>query len=129
MSRNILYYNEDNTLRCNARDIQTQSFTSFNNSTIDLQSGKYMISIDISATVTESFYDAIDNSTETFTDSPFFITIKINDSIQTFTIGQYTPICIHITRYLDIQSPAKITISSNYSDLQNIDIHVISERV
>lgn len=129
MSRNILYYNEDNTLRCNARDIQTQSFTSFNNSTIDLQSGKYMISIDISATVTESFYDAIDNSTETFTDSPFFITIKINDSIQTFTIGQYTPICIHITRYLELQSPAKITISSNYSDLQNIDIHVISERV
>lgn len=129
MSRNILYYNEDNTLRCNARDIQTQSFTSFNNSTIDLQSGKYMISIDISATVTESFYDAIDNSTETFTDSPFFITIKIDNSIQTFTIGQYTPICIHITRYLDIQSPAKITISSNYSDLQNIDIHVISERV
>lgn len=129
MSRNILYYNEDNTLRCNARDIQTQSFTSFNNSTIDLQSGKYMISINISATVTESFYDAIDNSTETFTDSPFFITIKINDSIQTFTIGQYTPICIHITRYLELQSPAKITISSNYSDLQNIDIHVISERV
>ena len=141
MSRNILYYNEDNTLRCNARDIQTQSFTSFNNSTIDLQSGKYMISIDISATVTESFYDAIDNSTETFTDSPFFITIKIGeanpsdlraslrDANQSFTIGQYTPICIHITRYLDIQSPAKITINSNYSDLQNIDIHVISERV
>lgn len=129
MSRNILYYNEDNTLRCNARDIQTQSFTSFNNSTIDLQSGKYMISIDISATVTESFYDAIDNSTETFTDSPFFITIKIDNSLQTFTIGQYTPICIHITRYLELQSPAKITISSNYSDLQNIDIHVISERV
>ena len=129
MSRNILYYNEDNTLRCNARDIQTQSFTSFNNSTIDLQSGKYMISIDISATVTESFYDAIDNSTETFTDSPFFITIKINDSIQTFTIGQYTPICIHITRYLDLQSPAKITISSNYSDLQNTDIHVITEKL
>lgn len=129
MSRNILYYNEDNTLRCNARDIQTQSFTSFNNSTIDLQSGKYMISIDISATVTESFYDAIDNSTETFTDSPFFITIKIDNSLQTFTIGQYTPICIHITRYLDLQSPTTITISSNYSDLQNVDIHVISERV
>lgn len=129
MSRNILYYNEDNTLRCNARDIQSQSFTSFNNSSIDLQSGKYMISIDISATVTESFYDAIDKSTEEFTESPFFIYIKIGTTVQSFTIGQYTPICIHITRYLDIQSPAKITISSNYSDLQNIDIHVISERV
>ena len=129
MSRNILYYNEDNTLRCNARDIQSQSFTSFNNSTIDLQSGKYMISIDISATVTDSFYDAIDKSTEEFTDSPFFIYIKVNDSTQSFTIGQYTPICIHITRYLDLQSPATISISSNYSDLQNIDIHVISERV
>ena len=127
MSRNILYYNEDNTLRCNARDIQSQSFTSFNNSTIDLQSGKYMISIDISATVTDSFYDAIDKSTEEFSDSPFFIYIKVNDSTQSFTIGQYTPICIHITRYLDLQSPATITISSNYSDLQNIDIHVISE--
>ena len=129
MSRNILYYNEDNTLRCNARDIQTQSFTSFNNSTIDLQSGKYMISIDISATVTESFYDAIDNSTETFTDSPFYISIAFAKSVQSFTIGQYTPICIHITRYLDLQSPTTITISSNYSDLQNVDIHVISERV
>lgn len=129
MSRNILYYNEENTLRCNARDIQSQSFTSFNNSTIDLQSGKYMISIDISATVTDSFYDAIDKSTEEFTDSPFFIYIKVNDSTQSFTIGQYTPICIHITRYLDLQSPATISISSNYSDLQNIDIHVISERV
>ena len=141
MSRNILYYNEDNTLRCNARDIQSQSFTSFNNSTIDLQSGKYMISIDISATVTDSFYDAIDKSTEECTDPPFFIYIKIgeanpkdlrasrSDAIQSFTIGQYTPICIHITRYLDLQSPATITISSNYSDLQNIDIHVISERV
>ena len=88
-----------------------------------------MISIDISATVTDSFYDAIDKSTEEFTDSPFFIYIKVNDSTQSFTIGQYTPICIHITRYLDLQSPATISISSNYSDLQNIDIHVISERV
>lgn len=129
MSRNILYYNEDNTLRCNARDIQTQSFTSFNNSTIDLQSGKYMISIDISATVTDSFYDAIDKSTEEFTDSPFYISIAFAKSVQSFTIGQYTPICIHITRYLDLQSPTTITISSNYSDLQNVDIHVISERV
>ena len=127
--RKYLYFNEDNTLRCGARDIQTHSFTSFNNSTIDLQSGKYMVSIDISATVTESFYDAIDKCTEEFTDSPFYIYIKINDSIQSFTIGQYTPICIHITQYLDLQSPATITISSNYSDLQNTDIHVISERV
>ena len=139
--RKYLYFNEDNTLRCNARDIQRHSFTSFNNSTIDLQSGKYMVSIDISATVTESFYDAIDASTEEFTDSPFYIYIKIgstnpsdlrasrSDATQSFTIGQYTPICIHITRYLDLQSPATITISSNYSDLQNTDIHVISERV
>lgn len=127
--RNILYYNEDNTLRCNARDIKTQSFTSFDNSTIDLQPGKYLIAIDISATVTDSFYDAIDKSTETFTDSPFYISIKIDNSVQSFTIGQYTPICIHITRYLDLQSPTTITISSNYSDLQNVDIHVISERV
>ena len=127
--RNILYYNEDNTLRCNARDIKSQSFTSFDNSTIDLQPGKYLIAIDISATVTDSFYDAIDKSTETFTDSPFYISIKIDNSVQSFTIGQYTPICIHITRYLDLQSPTTITISSNYSDLQNVDIHVISERV
>lgn len=139
--RKYLYFNEDNTLRCGARDIQTHSFTSFNNSTIDLQSGTYMVSIDISATVTESFYDAIDKSTEEFTDSPFYIYIKIgeanpsdlrasrSDAIQSFTIGQYTPICIHITQYLDLQSPATITISSNYSDLQNVDIHVISEQV
>lgn len=139
--RNILYYNEDNTLRCNARDIKTQSFTSFDNSTIDLQPGKYIVSIDISATVTDSFYDAIDKSTEEFTDSPFYISIAFakanpsdlrasrSDAIQSFTIGQYTPICIHITRYLDLQSPTTITISSNYSDLQNVDIHAISERV
>ena len=127
--RNILYFNEDNILRCGARDIQTHSFTSFNNSTINLQSGKYMVSIDISATVTESFYDAIDASTEEFTDSPFYISIAFAKSIQSFTIGQYTPICIHITRYLDLQSPATITVSSNYSDLQNVDIHVISEQV
>ena len=128
-ARSYLYFNEDNTLRCGARDIQTQSFTSFNNSTIELQSGKYMITIDISATVTDSFYDAIDTSTEQFTDSPFSIFIKIGSTTQSFTIGQYTPINIHITRYLDLKDTTKIGFSSNYSDLQNIDIHVITERV
>ena len=85
--RKYLYFNEDNTLRCNARDIQRHSFTSFNNSTIDLQSGKYMVSIDISATVTESFYDAIDASTEEFTDSPFYITSR--------SVPQILRICAH----------------------------------
>lgn len=128
-ARMYMYFNEDNTLRCGARDIQTQSFTSFNNSTIKLQSGKYMVTIDISATVTDSFYDAIDASTEHFTDSPFSIFIKIGSTSQSFTIGQYTPINIHITRYLDLKETTEIAFTSNYSDLQNTDIHVITERV
>ena len=127
--RNLLYY-EDNTLQCNARDVQTKTFTSFNNCTIDLQSGKYMISIDITATVTEAFYDAIDKSNEVFTDSPFSISIIINDSVSSFTIGQYTPISIHMTRCLNLtDSISKITINSDYTELQNIDISVTTERV
>ena len=126
---NYLYYNENNTLRCGTRNIETKSFTSFNNSTIDLLSGRYMITIDISANVSESFYDEIDKSTDYFIDSPFSVFIKIGEESQSFTIGQYTPVNIHITRYINLQKNAKITISSNYSDFQNTNIHVTTERV
>ena len=126
---NYLYYNENNDLRCNARKIETSVFSSFNNSIIELLSGKYLIAIDISANLSESFYDAIDRSTDTFTDSPFSIFIKIGTSIQSFTIGQYTPVNIHVTRFVEVDKPEKVSITSNSQDLKNINIHITTERL
>ena len=126
---NYLYYNENNDLRCNARKIETSVFSSFNNSIIELLSGKYLIAIDISANVTEEFYNAIDKSTDTFTDSPFSIFIKIGSSIQSFTIGQYTPVNIHVTRLIDVEKTEKVSITTNTQDLKNINIHVTTERL
>lgn len=126
---NYLYYNENNDLRCDPRKIETSIFTSFNNSVIELLSGKYVISIDISANLPESFYDAIDNNTGSFTESPFSIFIKINNSIQSFTIGQYTPVNIHVTRYLEVDKSTKVSISTDFQELKNINIHLVTERV
>ena len=128
---NYLYYNDSNTLRCGSRKIDTKQFNNFDNTILTFEAGKYIISIDISANVTEEFYTLIDQSKDHFIDSPFNIYIKIGDSTQSFTIGQYTPVNIHITKYVEFQKFSKVSISSSLEKkvFSNIDINVVTEQL
>lgn len=127
--RNFLYFNQDGTLRCKTRDITTETFTRFDDSILKLSTGKYIVYISIHADVDESFYTAIDESDEWFTDSPFYITITIGENVQTYHLCQYTPIDIQLTKVLDIQEDTNIVIQSNYTKYTAVKIDTVVEKL
>ena len=128
-TRSYLYFNEEGNLRCKPRTITTNNFSTFDDSQIKLTAGKYAIHIGIQANVDEQFYNAIDESTEYFTESPFYISVSIGESVQKYQLAQYTPIHIHMMKVIELADTTVLSIQSNYDKYTQVNIETIVEKL
>lgn len=122
----------DSTVFVKTNNVLHFNFDSLDNSTINIPKGNYIAHIHTQFLNNDICFLDKFNSIEEVLNNPYKINVNINDTnVDSMLLLSTTdPLIIYNTSLpISVNENAKLTISSNYDNMQVIKIHIILEEI
>ena len=122
----------DGTVFVKTNNVLHFNFDSLDNSTINIPKGNYIAHIHTQLLNNDLCFLDKFNSIEEVLSSPYTIDVSINDTTidSMLLLSTTDPLIIYNTSIpISVNENAKLTISSNYDNMQVIKIHIILEEI
>ena len=122
----------DGTVFVKTNNVLHFNFDSLDNSTINIPKGNYIAHIHTQFLNNDICFLDKFNSIDEVLNNPYKINVNINDTTidSMFLLSTTDPLIIYNTSIpISVNENAKLTISSNYDNMQVIKIHIILEEI
>ena len=122
----------DGTVFVKTNNVLHFNFDSLDNSTINIPKGNYIAHIHTQFLNNDICFLVKFNSIEEVLSSPYTIDVSLNDTnVDSMMLLSTTdPLIVYNTSIpISVNENAKLTISSNYDNMQVIKIHIILEEI
>ena len=122
----------DGTVFVKTNNVLHFNFDSLDNSTINIPKGNYIAHIHTQFLNNDICFLDKFNSIDEVLNNPYKINVNINDTTidSMLLLSTTDPLIIYNTSIpISVNENAKITISSNYDNMQVIKIHIILEEI
>ena len=122
----------DSTVFVKTNNVLHFNFDSLDNSTINIPKGNYIAHIHTQFLNNDICFLDKFNSIEEVLNNPYKINVNINDTTvdSMMLLSTTDPLIIYNTSIpISVNENAKLTISSNYDNMQVIKIHIILEEI
>ena len=122
----------DGTVFVKTNNVLHFNFDSLDNSTINIPKGNYIAHIHTQFLNNDICFLDKFNSIDEVLNNPYKINVNINDTTidSMLLLSTTDPLIIYNTSIpLSVNQNAKLTISSNYDNMQVIKIHIILEEI
>lgn len=122
----------DGTVFVKTNNVLHFNFDSLDNSTINIPKGNYIAHIHTQFLNNDICFLDKFNSIDEVLSNPYKINVNINDTIvdSMMLLSTTDPLIIYNTSIpISVNENAKLTISSNYDNMQVIKIHIILEEI
>ena len=122
----------DGTVFVKTNNVLHFNFDSLDNSTINIPKGNYIAHIHTQFLNNDICFLDKFNSIDEVLNNPYKINVNINDTTidSMLLLSTTDPLIIYNTSIpLSVNENAKLTISSNYDNMQVIKIHIILEEI
>ena len=122
----------DSTVFVKTNNVLHFNFDSLDNSTINIPKGNYIAHIHTQFLNNDICFLDKFNSIEEVLSSPYTIDVSLNDTTidSMLLLSTTDPLIIYNTSIpISVNENAKLTISSNYDNMQVIKIHIILEEI
>ena len=122
----------DGTVFVKTNNVLHFNFDSLDNSTINIPKGNYIAHIHTQFLNNDICFLDKFNSIDEVLNNPYKINVNINDTTidSMLLLSTTDPLIIYNTSIpLSVNQNAKVTISSNYDNMQVIKIHIILEEI
>lgn len=122
----------DSTVFVKTNNVLHFNFDSLDNSTINIPKGNYIAHIHTQLLNNDICFLDKFNSIDEVLNNPYKINVNINDTTvdSMLLLSTTDPLIIYNTSLpISVNENAKLTISSNYDNMQVIKIHIILEEI
>ena len=122
----------DSTVFVKTNNVLHFNFDSLDNSTINIPKGNYIAHIHTQFLNNDICFLDKFNSIEEVLSSPYTIDVSLNDTTidSMLLLSTTDPLIVYNTSIpISVNENAKLTISSNYDNMQVIKIHIILEEI
>lgn len=122
----------DSTVFVKTNNVLHFNFDSLDNSTINIPKGNYIAHIHTQFLNNDICFLDKFNSIEEVLSSPYTIDVSLNDTTidSMLLLSTTDPLIVYNTSIpISVNDNAKLTISSNYDNMQVIKIHIILEEI
>lgn len=122
----------DSTVFVKTNNVLHFNFNSFDNSTINIPKGNYIAHIHTQFLNNDICFLDKFNSIDEVLNNPYKINVNINDTTvdSMLLLSNTDPLIIYNTSIpISVNENTKLTISSNYDNMQVIKIHIILEEI